>query len=226
MGIAINPATEADAQAVGLKEIRGVRVEDFTGDDSPAKAAGIQQGDVITMLDGQPVDYVAQLQQRVGFKKPGDNVQVTVMRAGGVQKTFSVRLTAQPTDSQPSQVASKARRAPLGVSSLRSAPLGITAEPLTTDDMQDARLARAQAVGGGMVVADVSPDSPAFQQLRGQNDNGGPDIILKVNGQSVRTSAEFRASVANAKKGDIVTLVVLNISPPRSSERILRLKMQ
>ena len=226
MGIAINPATEADAQAVGLKQIRGVRVEDFTDDRSPAKAAGIQQGDVITMVDGQPVDYVAQLQQRIGFKKPGETVEVTVMRAGGVQKTFSVRLTAQPTDSQPSQVASKARRNPLGVSSLRSAPLGITAEPLSPDDMQDVRLARAHEVGGGMVVTDVSPDSPAYQRLLTQSDNGGPDIILKVNGQPVRTNAEFRAAVAGAKKGDVLTLVVLNISQQSPRERVLRLRVE
>jgi len=226
MDIAINPVTEADAQAVGLKDIRGVRVEDFTTDDSPAKTAGIQQGDVITMIDGQPVDYVAQLQQRVGFKKPGDHISVTVMRAGGVQKTFSVRLAAQPADTQPTAVASKARRAPLGLSTTRSAPLGITAEPLSPDDMQDARLARAHDIGGGMVVTDVSPESPAYQRLLTQSDNGGPDIIIKVNGTPVRTSAEFRGAVGNAKKGDILTFVILNISGPSPRERVLRLKME
>jgi len=226
MGIAINPATEADAQAVGLKEIRGVRVEDFTDDDSPAKSAGILQGDVITMIDGQPVDYVAQLQQRIGFKKPGDKVAVTVMRAGGVQKTFTVRLTAQPTDTQPTQVASRTRRGPLGIGTTRSAPLGITAEPLSTDDMQDARLVRAHDVGGGMVITDVSPDSPAYQRLLTQSDNGGPDIIIKVNGAPVRTGAEFRAAVGSAKKGDILTFVILNISGPSPRERVLRLKVE
>src|SRR5580765_929611 len=76
MGIGINNASQEDAEAVGLKDIHGVVVESFTK-DSPAERAGLQLGDVIVELDGQPVDYVAQLQQRVGFKKPGEPVAVT-----------------------------------------------------------------------------------------------------------------------------------------------------
>src|SRR5881296_845930 len=106
MGIQIRDANPEDADAVGLKEISGVVVNSYTGDDSPAKRAGIQPGDVIVALDGQPVSNVPQLQQTVGFKRPGDAVEVTVLRQGGVRKTYTVRLARAPLGDE--EVASKA----------------------------------------------------------------------------------------------------------------------
>src|ERR671924_1254038 len=83
MGVSIRPIAPEDAEKTKLPEIRGVVVNEFTGDDSPAKRAGIQEGDVIIAVDGQPIESVAQLQQRVGFKKAGDVVQVTVVHDNG-----------------------------------------------------------------------------------------------------------------------------------------------
>src|SRR5256885_7684030 len=99
MGIRIDDAGQNDAEAVGLKQIRGVLVEDFAPGQSPAKTAGIQPGDVIVALDGQPVDNTPQLQQRVGFKKPGEPVEVTLLRQGGEKRTVTVRLARAPGDS-------------------------------------------------------------------------------------------------------------------------------
>src|SRR5213595_3482596 len=46
MGVAIHDARQEDADAVGLKQISGVVVDSYTSDDSPARKAGIQPGDV------------------------------------------------------------------------------------------------------------------------------------------------------------------------------------
>ena len=88
LGIRVRDATANDAAYVGLPDIRGVRVEDFGSDDSPARRSGLEPGDVIVSVDGQPVQYVGQLQQRIAFRKPGDVVSVEVARKGGVRKTF------------------------------------------------------------------------------------------------------------------------------------------
>src|SRR5438093_1950748 len=85
MGINIRDADQEDAQAVGLSAIKGVLIRAYTSDDSPAKRAGLQQGDVIVAVEGQPVQSVPQLQQRVAFKKPGDVVQVTFVPNRGQQ---------------------------------------------------------------------------------------------------------------------------------------------
>ena len=50
-------ATPEEAEYVGLKDIRGVTVQSFPTDDSPARKAGLEQGDVIVSIDGQPVEY-------------------------------------------------------------------------------------------------------------------------------------------------------------------------
>ena len=99
LGVSIQDVTLNDAQYVGLPEISGVVVKDIPSEDSPAKKAGMEPGDIIVAIDGKPVGYVGQLQQQVGFRKPGDVVKVEVARKGGVRKTFQVKL--QPLQDAP-----------------------------------------------------------------------------------------------------------------------------
>jgi len=90
IGISIRPVRPVDAEAAKLREIRGVVVNDFTPpDNSPARRAGIQQGDIIVAVDGEPIESVSQLQQKVGFKKPGETVQVSVVHEGGARQTVA-----------------------------------------------------------------------------------------------------------------------------------------
>src|SRR5881398_2414366 len=227
MGIKINDATQEDAEAVGLKQIRGVRVEDYAPGQSPAKDAGLKPGDVIVALDGQPVDNTPQLQQRVAFKKPGETVDVMVLRQGGEKKTFTVRLARAPSDSD-TEVASTNGGRPKGDASAKEETLGISVEPLSQDDRQDTRLSAVfTQAGGGMVVTEVSPDGPAYGRLSSADD-GAPDIIVSVNGTPTRTRAAFREALRKGKSGDIVTLrVMTRTGDPASngwSSRIVRLR--
>jgi serine protease Do len=98
MGLSVRDATEQDVGVVGLKQITGVVVNGYTSDDSPAKQAGIRPGDVIVSLRGEPVVSTPQLQERVGFKKSGEAVEVTLVRPGGEKKTVLVRLARAPSD--------------------------------------------------------------------------------------------------------------------------------
>src|SRR5712691_3649497 len=199
IGVMIQEARPEDAQAVGERDIKGVVVQDFSSDESPAKKAGIQQGDVITEVDGRPIEYGAQLQQIVGFKKPGETVSVTVLREGGVRKNFTVRLAAAPPTPDTEQISSAdaggRSRGTAGTISRRSATLGITVEELTQEDVRDPSLRTVLQNGGGLLVTDVSPDGPAYNRLAPQGSPAGPDIILKVNGQPVHTREEFRAAL-------------------------------
>ncbi|MGH7443566.1 MAG: S1C family serine protease, partial [Longimicrobiales bacterium] len=64
LGVSIVDVSPEDAEVYGLPTIAGVLVEDFAG-DSPARAAGLQRGDVITAIDGAPTQRVGQLQRLV-----------------------------------------------------------------------------------------------------------------------------------------------------------------
>jgi serine protease Do len=224
MGIGIDRVSPEDAAAVGLREIRGVLVQNFTSDASPAKRAGIQLGDVIIELDGQPVNYVAELQQRVGFKKPGETVQVTVLRQGGVRKTFTVRLAAQPSANADEVATTDDATGSGDEASSGSNKLGVAVEPLSSDDtMRDPKLQRAVAgTGGALIVTDVSPDGPAYRKLSAAQ--GNPDLILEVNGKPMRSRADFRAALDGVKTGDIVTVEVLRRTPDGWDTGIVRIR--
>jgi len=223
MGVSIRAIKPEDAEDAKLTDIRGVVVDAFSGEDSPARRAGILEGDVIVTVDGQPVESVAQLQQRVGFKKPGETVQVVVVRKGGVRKTVSVKLTAAPnTDAE--ETSDNENN---GVSSKGSAPmenkLGVSVQPVTASDINDRSLQEALRAGGGLMVEEVSPDGPAYQHLYDPS-SGSPDIILKVNETPVRTRAELRQALATVKRGEIMTLTVLSNSSDGWLSHVVRVR--
>jgi serine protease Do len=230
MGVVIGDAREEDAAAVGLDRIRGVVIQDFSfgnrPEDSPAKQAGLEAGDVIVELDGEPVEYVAQLQQRVGFKKPGETVRITVLRQGGQRRTFTVRLAAQPRDRE--DVAARPSRDSAtepAATGTKEELLGITVQPLTEQEARSvARLRQQVARGGGLIVTEVSPDGPAYQRLFGRDD-GGPDIIVRVNDSPVGNRTDLRAALRGVKSGDIVTLYVLTRAQDWQ-QRVVRLRMK
>lgn len=211
LGIAIRPVEPEDAAYVGMDSIRGVVVEDFSIPDSPAKEAGIQPGDVIVEVDGQPIEYVAQLQQLVGFKRPGDRVRVTVVRKGGERRTFMVRLTAREEDrSTVAQGGSEGRDnlPPY------EAKLGISVEPLPREVAAREGLSDEQI---GLLVTGVDPDGPAADKPIGPQ-----QIITHVNGQRVRTLADLEAALKDVRPGDIVSLRVYR--PQVDSFGVVRLR--
>lgn len=62
-----------------LGVVEGVYVADVT-DGSGAKAAGIEPGDVIVKIAGKKVHNMAELQENIAKHRPGDKVEVTIVR--------------------------------------------------------------------------------------------------------------------------------------------------
>ncbi len=82
----IDPET---ARAYNLPITYGVVVTPVTG--SPAEKAGIKAGDIVVAIDGKKVETQSDLRRELFRKKPGDTVNVEVVREGK-RLTFSVTL--------------------------------------------------------------------------------------------------------------------------------------
>ena len=79
IGVMGENVTEEIAQAVNLPKgvyITGVEM------DSPAMNAGLQQGDVITVISGQEIESVSQIQEMLLKFSKEQEIQVNVMRQG------------------------------------------------------------------------------------------------------------------------------------------------
>lgn len=68
----------------------GVRISSFL-DDSPAKEAGMESGDIITTVDGQHIATMTGLISTLSAYKPGDKVKVKYMR-DGKEKSTKIKL--------------------------------------------------------------------------------------------------------------------------------------
>jgi serine protease Do len=221
LGITIRDAGPNDAAYVGLAEIRGVKVEQFSA-NSPAEAAGIRPGDIIISVDGKPVNYTAQLQQAIGFSRPGQLVQVEVARKGGARKTYTVKLVALNVPEPPQDLAAMKAEGEAPVVGAAIAPLGITVQKLTAEDAAQMGLARGT---GGLMVLDVTPDGPSWGVLSPARAGGPPEIILSVEGTPVSDDAELRAALAKPGPGDVVTLDILRPLQSGNLRRIERIKL-
>jgi serine protease Do len=220
LGVTVRNVSPNDAAYVGLPDVRGVVVEDYGGERSPAKLAGLEPGDIIVAVDGKPVEYVGQLQQQIAFRRPGETVKVDVARKGGVRKTFEVKLRELPSATPVADADSTASDESGGNDSAASiGRLGITVAPLDNDDVQQLRLTPEQR---GAIVTDVKAGGPSYGELA-DPDHGGPDIIFEVEGTPVRSPADLRKAISAQKPGSIVSLRVYNARA--QTRRVERIKL-
>lgn len=77
LGIQGSSVTSDITQLYGIPE--GVAVSEVV-ENGPADAAGIQNGDVITELDGRTISNIEQLQDTLQYYAAGETVKVTVQR--------------------------------------------------------------------------------------------------------------------------------------------------
>jgi S1-C subfamily serine protease len=84
LGILSQPVRLPDGQRVGLTQGGGLLVVGVE-DDSPAGRGGVLLGDIVAMLDGQPVEDTDDLLVLLTDERVGETVLVKVVRAGELQ---------------------------------------------------------------------------------------------------------------------------------------------
>jgi S1-C subfamily serine protease len=87
-----------DTAFIGLlvaKSAQGIAVGSVVP-NSPAAAAGLQQGDVITSLDGASVTSFTDLRTLLFTKHPGDTITLSYSSPNGSQSSAAITLTSGP----------------------------------------------------------------------------------------------------------------------------------
>lgn len=188
LGIYLQDVTPAIARAFGEKQIEGVVVGDVSP-DSPAKAAGIQRGDILLDVNGKPVTNSIQLRMNISMMNPGTDVTLRYLRKGEVRDS-TVKLAEMPADK--SQASSNGSEA--GSKALN----GVDVSRLDADTAQQLGI---PATTKGVVVTNIDP---ASQMANSGLEKG--DVIQEVNHQPVNNVSEFESAVRKA--GDHPLLLV------------------
>ena len=216
LGIGIEDVTPADAAVAGMKEIRGVLVRNFATEDSPARKAGLQPGDVIVKADGQDVDRMSTLQRVVRNHNPGETIDVEVMRHGQ-RKSFRVTLMEAP-DTRTQSSLTPTRTEPAGRGNVQPA-LGISVVPVSTEM---AAQARTRAPVRGVLVSDVIPGGPAEGELT-RNDVI-TDVLYSVSRRQILTPDDLDQAVKRLKTGEYISLSVYQLGQPTQT-RVVNLRL-
>jgi serine protease Do len=177
IGVQIQPVTAEIADSMGLKKASGALVSE-PQPNSPAAKAGIASGDVITTVDGNPVNDARDLARRIGTMAPDTSVKLGVLH-DGQEKTVTLTLGMMPNEKTAAN-----QENPHAAPDSDMPKLGLTLAPSTKS-----------AEGNGVVVTAVDPNGVAA-------DNGFQvgDVILDVGGKSVANPGDVRKQLADARK--------------------------
>ncbi len=214
LGVSIGEVDAAAAKIAGMSDIHGAAVQGFTDDNgpSPAKQAGIQQGDVIVAVDGQSVKDVAALQRVIRNYEPGQTVKLDVMRYGK-DLTISVKLGEPPASATTAAASSSAGGASGAGRAMAEIKLGITVQPLTDAVAQQDSIPPQYA--HGLMVTDVSPNGPSYPDPTSASSGLYPDQDVIVGAlypkkMDIKSVDDLNRAVQSVKSGDYLQLLVYN----------------
>jgi len=187
LGVVIEDVTlnKDKAASAGYLGDNGVFV---AGTEFNTPAIGkLDEGDVITAINGKPVATAADLRNQIAMSAPGTPVKLTVSR-DGKEQTVTIKLGEQPDDMSAVASGERGRQNDQNSDSVTADSLGFRMSTLTDElatrfNLQDAK--------SGVVVTTVAHGSPAGMHVG--------DLITKIG----RTDVTDAGSAADAiAKGD------------------------
>lgn len=187
LGVHIQDVTPELAKQFGLNQGGGVLIGDVSA-DTPAAKSGLKSGDVITELNGQPVEAANQLQVQISQMAPGSTVKMKIWRDG----------KSQDVDVTLGELPEKAEAAEPGQNS-EGALEGVDVQNLTSDLAQQLNLPPSTK---GVVVTQVDPSSQAA--------SAGLDrgmVIQEVNHKPVNNITQYKQALSGSNNGSVLLLV-------------------
>jgi serine protease Do len=189
LGVQMQPLSDTLAKAMGRSSTGGVLVDKVQA-DSPAKTAGLMQGDLITAYNGKIIKDPRDISMAVANTAAGSSATVTYVR-NGVEKTATVTIEKLKDDAVAVNEKSE------------EGPIGLALAPLSPESRDQFGI---DASVKGVVVERVAPDSHAA-------DSGvkAGDVIVKIGDETVTSPAEAAKTLhaLESEKKQAVPLLVM-----------------
>ena len=190
IGVQIQDLTPEFAEALGTTYQRGALVNQVIP-GTPAEAAGIEAGDVVVEMNGEPVVGSSDLRNKVGLLRVGDAVRLTIVRDG---EPIAIELAV----GESSKVA-------LGAGSQVPQLEGVVLGPLTPSSPLHGEVE-------GVLVTEVEVDTPAWNAGLREG-----DVILEVNRRKVKSTDEILSELEgsspplllNIRRGDGARFILI-----------------
>ena len=194
------------AQSFNLSSENGALVN-YVEKDSPAEKAGMEAGDVITALNGKPIDSAHDLLFAVADNTPGQQASVTYIR-DGKEHTIKVTLASRPGEiAQSTQSKETDALDGVTVGDLDSDARSQLQVPdnihgaLVTDVQQGSHSEEAGLHRGDVILSiDKHPVGNADEAVKMSSDARGAYILLKVWGREGDMAGTRFLSVDNTKQ--------------------------
>src|SRR5216117_3059178 len=164
--------------------------------DAPASKSDLKPFDVITQIDGTPIETDSQLQHEILKKKIGQNVQLAIWRKGQAIKV-SVKTGELPDEI--TRASNTLPTQPPQPSQENVGKFGLQVQELTEQVAKRLKLPVQQ----GVIVTNVDDNSIAAAQ-----DIQREDVITEVDGKPVTNVQSFRDALnkADPKRGVLLYL--------------------
>ncbi|HEV2865449.1 MAG TPA: Do family serine endopeptidase [Allosphingosinicella sp.] len=211
IGVGLQDIDEGVAAALGIERNRGELIRTVTP-GGPAARAGVEQGDVVVSVAGQPVTPDQTLAYLVSRQPIGTRIPLEIIR-NGQRRTVNVAIAERPSEEDLARLNNIEPNEPSAAepgkdepqsSSQRSTQgsLGLGVQTLTPAMAQ--RLQIRDANVRGVVVTAVDPNSDA-----GQKGIQVGDVILSVNQAATPTPEAAAAAIEAARRGGRNTVLLL-----------------
>nr|WP_323614195.1 DegQ family serine endoprotease [Pseudomonas putida] len=191
LGVVIQEVNKDLAESFGLDKPAGALVAQVL-EDGPAAKSGLQVGDVILSMNGQPIVMSADLPHLVGTLKAGAKAKLEIIR-NGKRQNLDVTIGAMPDDDADIGTGTGAD----GSAERSSNRLGVSVSDLTAEQKKSLELK------GGVVIKEVQDGPAAMIGLR------AGDVISHLNNQAIASAKQFTEIAKDLPKNRSVSMRVL-----------------
>jgi len=189
LGVVIQEVNKDLAESFGLERPAGALVAQVL-EDGPAAKSGLQVGDVILSMNGQPIVMSADLPHLVGSLKDGAVAKLEIIR-NGKRQNLDVTVGALPEDDADIGTGGQAG------AERSSNRLGVSVAELSAEQKKSLELK------GGVVIKDVQDGPAALIDLR------PGDVISHLNNQAITSAKQFTEIAKDLPKNRSVSMRVL-----------------